>query len=182
MLGIGGTELVLILFFGFLIFGPEKMPEMGRTVGRMIRQFKEASDKANTKFKEEVYDPFQEAVQPYKEEFSKDNTGLKEDLAAIQGTLEETTAFIKDPIDSIKVGLNETAQQIKDPLGLKKDIEETKNQLTNAATPTLESDNPVQSDDSSSSNVRVEPVPQSDGKQNTVAESLYGLNETKEGE
>ena len=52
MFGISGTELVIILFFGFLIFGPENLPQMGRTVGRAIRQFRNASEAANKKFKE----------------------------------------------------------------------------------------------------------------------------------
>ena len=83
MLGIGSTELVLILFFGFLIFGPEKLPEMGRTVGRAIRQFRTASDQASAKFKEEVYDPFQEAIDPYKSEIEKTVAPIKEDIDAI---------------------------------------------------------------------------------------------------
>ncbi len=32
MLGIGSTELVIILVFGFLLFGPDKLPQMGRTI------------------------------------------------------------------------------------------------------------------------------------------------------
>ena len=34
MFGIGETELVLILLFSFLVFGPDKLPGMGRTLGR----------------------------------------------------------------------------------------------------------------------------------------------------
>jgi TatA/E family protein of Tat protein translocase len=40
--GIGSNELFLILLFGFLLFGPDKLPGVGRTVGRAIRQFREA--------------------------------------------------------------------------------------------------------------------------------------------
>ena len=32
--GIGGTELFLILLFGFLIFGPDKLPAIAKTVGK----------------------------------------------------------------------------------------------------------------------------------------------------
>jgi TatA/E family protein of Tat protein translocase len=55
--GIGGTELVLILLFGFLIFGPDKLPQIARTVGKAIRQFKGAQEKMNEVIKSEVYDP-----------------------------------------------------------------------------------------------------------------------------
>ena len=47
MFGIGGTELVIILIFGFLIFGPDKLPSMGRTIGRALRQAVEALKKEN---------------------------------------------------------------------------------------------------------------------------------------
>ena len=35
MFGIGGFELFLILLFGFLIFGPDKLPAMAKTLGRL---------------------------------------------------------------------------------------------------------------------------------------------------
>ena len=99
MLGIGSTELVLILFFGFLIFGPEKLPEMGRTVGRAIRQFRAASDEVNTKFREEVYDPFQEAIDPYKDEIQKTVNPIKEYIDSINDTFKDTKDMFKDPLD-----------------------------------------------------------------------------------
>lgn len=97
MLGISGTELVIILFFGFLIFGPEKLPQIGRTVGRAIRQFREASEAANQKFKEEVYDPFKDAVEPYADQIKEQSAPLKEDLDAINNTLKETKEIFTDP-------------------------------------------------------------------------------------
>lgn len=97
MLGISGTELLIILFFGFLIFGPEKLPQMGRTVGRAIRQFRNAADAANKKFKEEVADPFQEAVAPYKDQVEETTKPLQEDISAINETFNETKSMITDP-------------------------------------------------------------------------------------
>lgn len=62
VLGIGGGELVIILIFGFLIFGPDKLPSMGRTIGRALRQFRQAQDQMNKMVKTEIYDPLNEAV------------------------------------------------------------------------------------------------------------------------
>ena len=42
MFGIGETELLIIVAFGFMIFGPDKLPGMGRTLGRALRQFRQA--------------------------------------------------------------------------------------------------------------------------------------------
>ena len=101
MLGISGTELIIILFFGFLIFGPEKLPQMGRTVGRAIRQFRNASETASKKFKEEVADPFQEAVAPYKDQVEEVSKPLQEDISAINDTLRETTSMVTDPFKDV---------------------------------------------------------------------------------
>ena len=62
MFGIGGTELVIILVFGFLIFGPDKLPSMGRTIGRAMRQFRQAQDQMNKMVKTEIYDPLNAAA------------------------------------------------------------------------------------------------------------------------
>lgn len=44
MFGIGGFELFLILIFGFLIFGPDKLPQIANTVGRAIAKFRSAQE------------------------------------------------------------------------------------------------------------------------------------------
>jgi len=39
---IGGTELLLILFVVFIFFGPKKLPELGKSLGKGIREFRSA--------------------------------------------------------------------------------------------------------------------------------------------
>lgn len=34
----GGSEIIVILAVAFLLFGPQKMPEIGRSVGRALRE------------------------------------------------------------------------------------------------------------------------------------------------
>ncbi len=43
MFGIGVPELILILIIGLVVFGPGKLPEVGRAVGKSIREFKKAT-------------------------------------------------------------------------------------------------------------------------------------------
>lgn len=57
MLGIGGAELVIIGLFALLIFGPERLPELGRTAGKALKQFKDAQEEMTQIIRDEVYDP-----------------------------------------------------------------------------------------------------------------------------
>lgn len=43
MFGIGAMELVVILVLALIIFGPGKLPEVGKAIGRGVREFKKAT-------------------------------------------------------------------------------------------------------------------------------------------
>ena len=60
--GIGEGELAIIAVFGFLLFGPDKLPQMGRTIGRAIRQFRETQEKMTAVVQSEIIDPVSEAA------------------------------------------------------------------------------------------------------------------------
>lgn len=60
--GIGEGELAIIVVFGFLLFGPDKLPQMGRTIGRAIRQFRETQEKMTAVVQSEIIDPVSEAA------------------------------------------------------------------------------------------------------------------------
>lgn len=52
--GIGLPEMALIMAVALLIFGPKKLPEIGRSMGKAIRSFQEASKEFETEFKREA--------------------------------------------------------------------------------------------------------------------------------
>ncbi|MBH8554820.1 TatA/E family twin arginine-targeting protein translocase [Nostocaceae cyanobacterium CENA357] len=52
--GIGLPEMALIMVVALLIFGPKKLPEIGRSVGKAIRGFQEASNEFQSEFKREA--------------------------------------------------------------------------------------------------------------------------------
>lgn len=62
MFGIGDTEFILILIFAFLLFGPEKLPGLGKTLGKGLRQFRDASDSVTKVVKTEVLNPVQDEM------------------------------------------------------------------------------------------------------------------------
>ncbi len=54
MFGLGWQELVIILVIALIIFGPKKLPELGKSLGQAIRGFREGSDKATQAARKEI--------------------------------------------------------------------------------------------------------------------------------
>lgn len=52
--GIGLPEMGLIMMLALLVFGPKKLPEIGRSLGKTIRGFQEASKEFESEFKKEA--------------------------------------------------------------------------------------------------------------------------------
>jgi TatA/E family protein of Tat protein translocase len=51
---IGPTELILIFVIALLVFGPKKLPEIGRSVGKALREFKKTSEEIKGRIEEEI--------------------------------------------------------------------------------------------------------------------------------
>ena len=51
---LGGTEIIVILIVGFLIFGPKKLPEIGKSFGDTVREFKKSSKGIENEIKEVI--------------------------------------------------------------------------------------------------------------------------------
>ena len=52
--GIGLPEMILIMLVALLIFGPKKLPEIGRSMGKDIKGFQDASREFESEFKREA--------------------------------------------------------------------------------------------------------------------------------
>lgn len=68
---IGFPELLIILIIALLIFGPKKLPEVGRNIGRAIKEFRRASDELKEKIENEIK---AEDLRDLQEELRKDVT------------------------------------------------------------------------------------------------------------
>ena len=51
---IGFAELVAILGLALLVFGPKKLPEVGRSIGKALREFRKTSDEIKDRIEEEI--------------------------------------------------------------------------------------------------------------------------------
>ncbi len=51
---IGGQEMVIIFIVALVLFGPKKLPELGRTVGKILTQFRHVSSDLKASFEREM--------------------------------------------------------------------------------------------------------------------------------
>ena len=66
--GIGLPEMAVIMVLALLVFGPKKLPEIGRSMGKAIRGFQQASSEFESEFKREVEEIEQATTAPAKSE------------------------------------------------------------------------------------------------------------------
>jgi sec-independent protein translocase protein TatA len=55
--GIGGPELMLIMFIVLLLFGANKLPELARGMGKAVREFKKATSSVETEMRRAMEEP-----------------------------------------------------------------------------------------------------------------------------
>ena len=78
---VSGTEILLILIFVLIFFGSKSIPSLARTMGRAIRQIKDASNDIQNEIK-------------------KSGAEMKKDLN-LEGIIKETAEEIKTPLDQM---------------------------------------------------------------------------------
>lgn len=84
---IGGPELLLIFIIALLIFGPRKLPEIGRAIGKGLAEFKRAAL------------DFKKSLESEVEEEAKELKQVKKDLTDIGKDLKESFREVADERD-----------------------------------------------------------------------------------
>jgi sec-independent protein translocase protein TatA len=86
-LDVSGGELIVILLVVFLVFGPDKMPEMARKAGRMMNQMKKATNDLTREFK-------------------KETAGLENEIHAVKNQVNKQMESVSREINSTRNSLN----------------------------------------------------------------------------
>ena len=132
MFGIGFTEFIIILVFGFLIFGPDKLPKVAKTVGHAIGKFraiqKEASGAVNWKdfLDPDDGDPLANAVdsaEKMKDIAVKNVKEFKDDAKVIGAETKDSLKERKETLSEKKAQYDaakkrreaEATKEVKDP-------------------------------------------------------------------
>jgi sec-independent protein translocase protein TatA len=69
---IGMPELIIIFVIALIIFGPRKLPELGRSLGKSLAEFKRASNELRNTLEEEIrIEEQKEATKPEQKEAAK---------------------------------------------------------------------------------------------------------------
>jgi TatA/E family protein of Tat protein translocase len=61
---IGMPELIIILVIALIIFGPRKLPELGKSLGRSLSEFRRASNELRSTLEEEIRTEEQQKAAP----------------------------------------------------------------------------------------------------------------------
>jgi sec-independent protein translocase protein TatA len=92
----GISELIFLFFLALVIFGPKKLPEIGKTLGKGMREFKKATDDLKSNWEEHIRE-------------SENDTSLKElkqtlqDVHSdVQASTHELGRQIQGHIDEVK--------------------------------------------------------------------------------
>ena len=105
MFGIGMPELLLLLAIALIVIGPKKLPDLAKTLGRTMREFK----KATNEFKETIQ--IDEDLSDVKKAFDDLGDDIKESV-----NLGKDAVEFERPADKDKAAGDEAQEETVDPL------------------------------------------------------------------
>ncbi|HEX2934439.1 MAG TPA: twin-arginine translocase TatA/TatE family subunit [Bacteroidales bacterium] len=88
-MGIGGSEIFLILLAVLIFFGADKIPELARGLGKGMREFKKAAEDIKSELNNSTSDVRKE-VDDLKSELNKQTTDIKKEVEEIRDDIDKT--------------------------------------------------------------------------------------------
>jgi sec-independent protein translocase protein TatA len=90
---LGMQEIIVIFIIALIVFGPRKLPEIGKSIGKGLQEFKKASNDLKRTWEEEVQ--------------------LEKEKESMSSILKETTAEIKATSDEIAKDASDLTKEIQ---------------------------------------------------------------------
>ena len=84
---IGTQEIIIIFIIALIVFGPRKLPELGKSIGKGLAEFKKASNELRQTWEEEV-------------KLDKEKAALTNAISEATGNLTEVVGDINKSVDS----------------------------------------------------------------------------------
>ena len=89
---IGMPELIIIFVIALIIFGPRKLPELGRSLGKSLAEFKKASNELKSTLEEEI------RLEEQRSAFEASKAAKETQAAANPAPAAETPAAATEPV------------------------------------------------------------------------------------
>lgn len=109
MFGIGGGELILIIFIALMLFGSEKIPDIARALGKGMAQLKNATNEIKSEIQKSANSP---EISKLTEDFTKEIDSIKENV----NKRITDSALPTNPLD-ITSEINEVKENFEDLTG-----------------------------------------------------------------
>lgn len=103
MFGIGGGELIFIIFIALMLFGSDKIPEIARTMGKIMAQLKNATNDIKSEIQksadvQEINNSVKELTSTFTEEVDKVKSNVSENILPDVNKVREDLDTLTGPI------------------------------------------------------------------------------------
>ena len=105
---IGGPEIILIFIVALLVFGPKRLPELGKTVGRVLGEIRKATGELRANVEKEIgidpLDGFRQAGRAWREIMSTLSEPIREvardALGGVRDVAQQATAGVRGALEA----------------------------------------------------------------------------------
>lgn len=116
MFGIGGGELIFIMFIVLMLFGSDKVPEIARTMGKAMAQLKNATNDIKSEIQKgaEANGFDSQTLTDFRGSITSEINKAKENLLGDTSQMSDITGSITSEINKVKDGIvGDTTTQIE---------------------------------------------------------------------